>query len=76
MPHNPEKVAKNFGSQLREQRILAGLSQMALAEMAGLNHNYIGEIERAEKQASLDTVIRVANALGLSGADLLGRAGL
>jgi len=60
-----------FGDRLRELRISAGLSQEALAEKAGLHRNYIGHMERGEKTASLDVLMRLAAAFALSLPDLL-----
>jgi transcriptional regulator with XRE-family HTH domain len=60
-----------FGERLRALRASAGLSQEALAEKAGLHRNYIGHIERGEKTASLDVMVRLAGALELSLPDLL-----
>lgn len=60
-----------FGERLRDLRASAGLSQEALAEKAGLHRNYIGHIERAEKTASLDVLVRLAGAFELSLPDLL-----
>lgn len=60
-----------FGNRLRELRAAGGLSQEALAEKAGLHRNYIGHLERAEKTASLDVLIRLAAALELSLPQLL-----
>jgi transcriptional regulator with XRE-family HTH domain len=62
-----------FGEQLREFRAQAGLSQEALAEKAGLHRNYIGHLERGEKTASLDVLMRLAAALQLSLPELLKR---
>jgi transcriptional regulator with XRE-family HTH domain len=62
-----------FGEHLKELRSAAGLSQEALAENAGLHRNYIGHIERGEKTASLDVLVRLAAAFGLSLPDLLER---
>ena len=70
------KLPKKFGNALRDARIRAGLTQMQVAERADLTLNYTGEIERGEKLASLETVVRLGGALGLSGADLLKKAGL
>lgn len=60
-----------FGDHLRELRAAAGLSQEALAEKAGLHRNYIGHLERAEKTASMEVLIRLAAALDLSLPQLL-----
>jgi transcriptional regulator with XRE-family HTH domain len=49
------------------------MSQEALAETAGLHRNYIGHIERGEKTASLDVLVRLAAAFGLSLPELLSR---
>jgi transcriptional regulator with XRE-family HTH domain len=62
-----------FGEHLRELRMSAGLSQEALAEKAGLHRNYVGHIERGEKTASLDVLVRLANAFNLSVPSLLER---
>lgn len=70
------QVPKKFGIALREARVKARLTQMELAEKAELTLNFTGEIERGEKLASLETVIRLGSALGMSGADLLKKAGL
>jgi len=60
-----------FGEHLKELRSAAGLSQEALAEKARLHRNYIGHIERAEKTASLEVLVRLAAALDLSLPELL-----
>lgn len=41
--------------------------QEDLAERAGLTTNYIGMVERGEKIPSLETFIKILNALGVSG---------
>ena len=75
-PDFARQLPKKFGSTVRELRVAAGLTQMNLAEAADLTHNYVGEIERGEKLVSLETVVRLARAFGLSGAELLKRSGL
>jgi transcriptional regulator with XRE-family HTH domain len=62
-----------FGEQLREFRVSAGMSQEALAEKAGLHRNYIGHIERGEKTASLDVLVRLAAAFDIALTELLQR---
>ena len=47
------------------------MSQEKLAEKAGVHRNYIGEIERSEKKATLETLAKIANALGARLRDLV-----
>jgi transcriptional regulator with XRE-family HTH domain len=67
-------VLKAIGSRirvLRKTRKPKPLSQEKLAELAGVHHTYIGAIERGEKNVTLETLLRVAQALGVSIEDLL-----
>ena len=50
------------------------MTQEKLAEQSDLSLNYIGNLERGEKLASLETIVRVAAALNLTAAELLARA--
>jgi predicted ATPase/DNA-binding XRE family transcriptional regulator len=62
--------AEGFGGQLRRHRVLAGLSQEALAERAGLSRRGIADLERGARRFPYpDTALRLANALELTGAD-------
>jgi transcriptional regulator with XRE-family HTH domain len=61
----------SFGLTLRQLRKARRWSQEILAENAGLNRSYIGEVERGEAVPSLLTVEKLARATGLSMADLL-----
>jgi class 3 adenylate cyclase/tetratricopeptide (TPR) repeat protein len=55
-----------FPAQLRRHRLLAGLSQEALAERAGLSVRGISDLERGIRRAPhLATITRLADALGL-----------
>jgi transcriptional regulator with XRE-family HTH domain len=55
-------VARNVRCLRREQH----LSQEALAGLAGMHRTFIGHVERAETNVSLDTLDRVADALGFA----------
>ena len=47
------------------------MSQERLAEKADLHHNYVGELERGEKAASIDSLVKIAKALGVRPGDLV-----
>jgi transcriptional regulator with XRE-family HTH domain len=66
----PKKLYRILGESIRAERKKAKLSQEKLAEKADLNRNYIGEIERAEKKITLETLWKVAKALNLRIRDL------
>jgi transcriptional regulator with XRE-family HTH domain len=47
------------------------LSQEKLAEKADLSYKYLGEVERGLVNISLDSLVRIARALGVRLRDLL-----
>lgn len=57
---------KLVGEKIRELRTQKELSQEKLGELAELNSNYIGQIERGEKSISVYTLKKVAYGLSLS----------
>ncbi|WP_413165136.1 helix-turn-helix domain-containing protein [Capilliphycus salinus ALCB114379] len=62
---------KKLGNNIRKLRIQQGLSQEQLAEKADLHRTYIGAIERGERNVSLDNIVAIAHALGVSASQLL-----
>ena len=64
------KVAKNLGSRIRTYRLKKGISQEELAFKSSLSTTYLGQIERAEKSPTVETLDKVANALDVSIYDL------
>lgn len=64
-----DKVA--VGQRIRELRQEKGFSRHALAEKAGTGEVYLGEIERGLKMPSLNTFIRIVEALDVSADYLL-----
>jgi transcriptional regulator with XRE-family HTH domain len=60
-----------FAARVREERNLQRLSQEELAEKTGLHRTYIGSIERAERNLTIDNIERIAFALGVKPTDLL-----
>lgn len=59
------EISKIIGERIRIYRIKAGLNQEQLAEKAGLHPTYIGQLERGEKNATLESIEKVARALEL-----------
>ena len=54
---------EKFGQKVREERHRLGLSQEELASRAGVHRTYIGMIERAEKNITLENIEKIAKAL-------------
>jgi transcriptional regulator with XRE-family HTH domain len=61
-----------LAANIRVLRRERGLSQEALAELAGIHRTYLGSVERAERNIAIDNVCRIAWALGVDPAILLG----
>ena len=61
---------KPIGRNIRKYRLMRKLRQEDLAEKADLSINYVGAIERGEKIPSLETLLVIINALGVS-ADMI-----
>jgi transcriptional regulator with XRE-family HTH domain len=60
-----------FANNLRKARARLDLSQELLAEKAGLHRTYIGSVERAERNISVDNMEQLARALKVRLVDLL-----
>ena len=52
-----------FSRNLRRLRTVANMSQLTLAENAGLTHNFINDIENGKKWVSAETIGKLASAL-------------
>ena len=55
-----------LGNRIKEVRINKKITQETLAEITGLTTNYISIIERAKGIASIETIVKIANALEIS----------
>jgi transcriptional regulator with XRE-family HTH domain len=59
------------GIEIKRLRHSRGLSQEQLAELAGLHRNYIGLVERGERNATLKALLAVAESLDVTIGELL-----
>ena len=55
-----------FGKRMKELRTEKGLTQEQFAELSGLHKNYIGMVERGERNPSLKNIEVIAKAFNLS----------
>lgn len=59
-------IAKLIGQRIRNYRTHLGLSQEKLAELSKCHPTYIGQLERGEKNATLESIERISSALNIS----------
>ena len=68
-------IAKIIGQRIRNYRTQKGLSQEKLAELAACHPTYIGQLERGEKNATLESVEKIASAMDISLSELFDKLG-
>jgi len=54
-----------FGKRVRQFRLERRLSQEKLAELADLHRNYVGGVERGERNVSLLNIVKLAHGLNV-----------
>jgi transcriptional regulator with XRE-family HTH domain len=64
-------ILAEFATKVRVRRHALLLTQEQLAERAGFHVNYIGGIERAERNPSLTSLVELAHGLDCSAKELL-----
>lgn len=62
-------ILKKFGHRLKEIRNNKNLSQEKLASIAGLHRTYISDIERGNKNVSLQNIEKLSKALRVKVSD-------
>jgi transcriptional regulator with XRE-family HTH domain len=65
------RLRRAIARNVRQLRKSQGFSQESFADLCGLHRTYIGSVERAEVNVSIDNIERIADALGLEGWELL-----
>ena len=68
-------IAKVLGQRIRNYRTAKGLSQEKLAELSGCHPTYIGQIERGEKNATIESIEKISSALNISLSKLFEKLG-
>ena len=61
-----DNLSIKFGNQLRKMRTAKKMSQEELSFKAGISAAHLGQIERAEKKPTLETIGKLAEALEVS----------
>ena len=64
-------ITQNIGETIRLLRQKKRMSQEQLALQAGINTSYLGQVERGEKNPTIKTLEKIANALEISLSDLI-----
>ncbi len=59
-------LSKKFGKKVKIERIKKEISQEKLAELAKIHRTTLGGIESGQTSPNLDTIAKIANALGLT----------
>lgn len=69
------ELAIILGNRLRSYRKNRGYSQERLAELANCHPNYIGQLKRGEKNATLESIEKLSSALEVSFSELFDKLG-
>ena len=60
-----------LGKRIRDERLLLRLTIEQLAERTDKSSNFVGQIERGDRKPSIETLVKIANALGTTADNLL-----
>ena len=63
-----------FGAALRQLRLAAGLTQEQLGLESGVQRNFISLIETGQNQPTINTIVKLARALGMKASQLVAEA--
>ena len=66
-----EDIKSKLGQKIKELRIKAGYSQEELASLSKLHRTYISDIERGERNVSVENIEKIAKALKIEPNELL-----
>jgi CheY-like chemotaxis protein len=69
-------LKKELGSVIKSRRTRLGLSQEALAERADLHRTYVTDIEGGTRNVTLESIAKLAGALGVTISELFANIGV
>lgn len=72
----PSPLRQVFAQRVRAERKRLGISQEELADRAQLHRTFVGSVERAETNISIDNIGRLSDALGVDAAQLMSAEGV
>ncbi|MDX6216768.1 MAG: hypothetical protein QOG99_2352 [Frankiales bacterium] len=67
----PQNALLLFGSRVRARRHDCGLSQEALGAASGLHWTFVGQVERGQRNLSLNNLLKLAAALEIDPGELV-----
>ncbi len=70
-PSLMDVLTRRFAGNVRRLRSKRKLSQKALADKIGISVSYVSMLERAQRSPPLETIEKMAKALGVTPANLL-----
>lgn len=71
---SPERIFREVGQRIRARRLAAGLTQEEAAHRADIGYKRWQEIETGRHGPALRSLVRIANALGVTIWELMGPA--
>ena len=66
-----QAIVKRLSKRLRDERTKLNLSQETVAQRAKVSRNYIGMLERGERNPTVSKLEDIAGALGMEASELL-----
>jgi ribosome-binding protein aMBF1 (putative translation factor) len=71
MPTKKKTLRMHFSARLRAAREARGITQEAMALEAELHRTYVGQVERGERNVSIDNIEKLARAIGVDPEELM-----
>ena len=71
----PTNLKDNLGEGIRRERFLLGISQQELAKRSGLHRTYVSDLERGERNPSVASILKIADALHVTVGELFQTVG-